>query len=130
MYALYQILCICVYVIVSLASRNVTCETNNTIQIASDDLFSFFNLLLGFLTGDCGTVAWMQDVDVSICLRFSSTNTQTSILCQPKIQENMFLSIKQPSELMELSSNSVSNNHFLTTIGHRKMNMIEHFTRF
>ena len=56
-----HILCICVYVIVSLASRNVTCETNNTIQIASADLFSFFNLLLGFLTGDCGTVAPEMD---------------------------------------------------------------------
>lgn len=77
----------------------------------------FLQPTLGISDGWLRHQKWMQDFDVSICLRFSSTNTPSCV--NQKLQEHMFLSIKQSSEMMELSSDLVSNNYFVTTFGHR-----------
>lgn len=90
-------------------------------QIASVDLFSFFNLLLGFLMGDCGTRNGCRML-MSQYVSDSQAQTHKPPSCvNQKLQEHMFLSIKQSSEMMELSSNLVSNNYFVTTFGNMNM---------
>ena len=90
-------------------------------QIASVDLFSFFNLLLGFLMGDCGTRNGCRML-MSQYVSDSQAQTHKPPSCvNQKLQEHMFLSIKQSSERMELSSNLVSNNYFVTTFGNMNM---------